>query len=347
MISGFGSGGRLGALFALALTLAATPATPARVVLPQPLKLTAVRVFSDTGPTIDRGVYIETSPMARAVYETDATLLRVQSWSSLHARYPQYASLGVWVNGRFYGALVPDRTGLSEHLVPLPAGHKRVEIVNGLTSKPSSTLLGTWLVAAGANAPLIATRPDDSGGLLLEGDSITVGADADPEQQRSIVPLLRVMTGKPVTLEGWGWRSLHDVAATPQARATFVERVRAIRPAAIYIALGTNDYGLARWGAADYGRGYGLLLDELHAALPSLTIYVQSPLRRAKEHPNRFGDSLDAYRFALAETASTRPWAAFVDGRPFVGIDDLSDGLHPGNEGHQKWAAAVRLVVGL
>lgn len=302
--------------------------------------------FTDSAAVTDQGSHYETSSWARAVYDTDATVMWVHSWNNIYGTYPQYTSLGVIVDGAYYGSVTPTLAGDARGLVLLPEGSKRVEIVNGLTSKPASTLIGTYLTSIEADAPLTRVMPADTGGLIFYGDSITVGADALPPMRDAAMALVRAAAPEPVGMEAYGWRSLYDDCADAIKRAAFVAKIVARNPGKLWLAIGTNDYGLNKWSAASFGAAYAALMDDLHAALPGLAIFAQSPLIRSTETANGSGSTTDDYRDQVLAAATGRAWVTYVDGKSILTTAVLSDGIHPTSAGHATWAAAIIAELG-
>jgi lysophospholipase L1-like esterase len=132
------------------------------------------------------------------------------------------------------------------------------------------------------------------------------------------------------------------------ARSAFVSVVSAYSPSILWIAIGTNDYGLNKWSAASFGTAYAALLDALNSALPDLFIYCQTPIVRANEAANGSGSKLGDYRTQIATAVSTRTaYAKLIDGTAILTTDDLADGVHPTTAGHATYAAAVIAELGL
>src|SRR6185369_1627561 len=114
--------------------------------------------------------------------------------------------------------------------------------------------------------------------------------------------------GYSMMLEGWGFRSLFDDANTSGLRNAFVSRIASYAPATIWIAIGTNDYGLNKWTPANFGTAYAATLDGLHAALPSARIICQTPIVRSVETANGFGNTLSDYRSQISTACNARSW---------------------------------------
>jgi lysophospholipase L1-like esterase len=137
------------------------------------------------------------------------------------------------------------------------------------------------------------------------------------------------------------------------ARAGFVSKLGSVYPGAdiIWLAIGTNDYGLNKWSAANFGYAYAALLDALHVRFPTATIYTQTPIQRTVETANTFGDTLPNYRTQITTAQAARAaWCTLVVGTGATwpqAPGDLDDGVHPTDAGHLKYANSVKTVLGL
>jgi lysophospholipase L1-like esterase len=240
----------------------------------------------------------------------------------------------------------------------LPAGSgKTVELVAG--SQAFNTypyILGTYLRKATFNAAATKLTPTPTNPLVCYGDSITIGANSSSPPGQAWPVLVRqayAATGT-TRVEGWGSRSLYDDANTGTLRAALVALLTADSPAIIWIAIGTNDYGLNKWSAASFGTAYAALLDDLHTAAPSATIYCQSPIQRispASEAANGSGSTLGNYRTQISTAVSTRSaYAVYVEGAAGAIVSDANmdtDGIHPKTAGQAQYAAFVETTLGI
>ncbi len=288
-------------------------------------------------------LYRRTSPFAVLDFMTTATELEVCAFCDLFGYYPQYSSIGVFINGNHYQELSIPQAGVSVLPVSLPPGYKRVRFMNGLQSSPG-ILAGTFITSIRANAPMTAA-PFSNNVILAYGDSITVGSDADPITENAWAVQVRrsgEQVGFGLSVEGWGGRQLYNDCVDAPARAAFVEKLQGYNPFTIWLAIGTNDYGIADWDADAFGAAYGALLDDIHAAMPALVVFCQTPLvRYAEDTPNAVGSTLSDYRTAIEAATVGKSFARFVDGTAFMTLSDMSDGLHPNTVGHGLDAAAI------
>lgn len=275
--------------------------------------------------------------------ETTATELTVDTYNTMFTNFPALTQIGVWVDGVFDSSLAPGATGAESFDLEFSAGQKTIEIVAGPTSRPAAAVLGTFVQSVTGNAALTEVNDVAAERLLIYGDSITVGDGCgETVQEDAWAVLVRQSFSGSVALEAWGSRSLHEDCNTSGLRAEFVAKVAKRNPTILWLAIGTNDYGLDdTWSAADFGTAYAALLDDLHTALPGAAIYAQTPILRSSEPENAFGDTLGEYRTAISNACTGRAWVTLVDGSAFLTTDDLADGTHPNVTGHGKIATAV------
>ncbi len=290
------------------------------------------------------------SPGARVRFQTDATSVDVEIVSDVYGTFPTLATIGVLVDGTVHATISATQAGMKYYTQSLPVGTKTVEFVIGLQSRPSATVLGTFIRRIIFAQPSITTLQSGPAGakLLLYGDSIAVGADAtDPATEGWGYLISEDWMGQ-VIQEAFGYRSLNDDASDSTARAAFVAKVAAASPSAVWLAIGTNDYGLNKWSAASFGTAYAALLDDLHTALPSATIYCQTPIVRSTETANGSGSTLGNYRTQISTAQSSRTgYAVLVDGTAILTTGDLDDGVHPTTAGHALYYAAVKAALGI
>ncbi|HOV58978.1 MAG TPA: SGNH/GDSL hydrolase family protein [Rhodanobacteraceae bacterium] len=306
--------------------------------------------FSETGATVDQGTHFQTSPFSVATFDTSATVIDVHGYTTIYNDFAAYAKLEVLVDGVLTHTVSASANGaFSSGRIPLAAGPKTVSIVSGGQSRPSGTVIGTWFTSIRADAALTQSLPAPTNRILFYGDSITVGANATTPATQGYTQLVRAAYAPDsVAVEGYGYRTLEDDAIDATARAAFVAKVVAYAPKIVWMAIGTNDYGLSAWSAADFGAAYAATLDALHAALPSAIIYCQTPIVRTTETANGFGNTLGDYRTQISNAVSTRTsYATLVDGTAILTTGDLADGVHPTTAGHAIYAAAVIAELGI
>lgn len=308
--------------------------------------------FSDSQQVVKRDGYLETSCYARTVFSTSAENLTLHCKTNIYSTSPGFAAVGVWVNGAYNQTVDMGATGNVAIPISLPAGLKTVEVVNGTQSRPNpaNPVNGSFFVwATSDEAPMTQAFPTPSNRIIFYGDSITAGDAAVVEQRDCYAMLVRdAYIPDSTAIEAWGYRSLHEDCVDSSARAAFVAKIAAYSPARLWMAVGTNDYGLNKWNAASFGAAYAATLDALNSAMPSLQIYCQTPIPRNGETANGSGSTLGDYRAEIASAVSTRSsFCTLVDGTAIVTTSDLADGVHPTTAGHAIYAAYVKGVLGL
>lgn len=310
--------------------------------------------FADNGYSDVGANYTRSSPLARARFTTDAPTVEVDTYTDIYGTFPSFAKLGVRVNGADQATLATTATGANRLSAALGAGLKTVEVIAGLQSAPSGTVLGTFIRSVsflgGATAARLSSGVANR--LVVYGDSIATGANATNPALQAWPQLLRANWPGSVLVEAWGYRTLYDDANTSGLRAAFVARLVSYGPSALWLAIGTNDYGLNKWGATSFGAAYAALLDDLHTALPSLTIYCQTPVLRvspANETANGSGSTLNNYRTQIATAQAARnSYCVLVDGTTILASGDFdTDGIHPTTAGHAVYRTAARGVLGV
>jgi lysophospholipase L1-like esterase len=236
--------------------------------------------------------------------------------------------------------------------VALPTGSKVVDIVAGLQTKPSATILGTFPMAVrfiGGDGIVSLISPDSPiDRICIYGDSISCGGNADNPGDEAWSVLLRQTV--PVIHESYGWRTLFADCPDAAGRTTFAAKVASYAPGSVLLTIGTNDYGLNTQSAADFGTAYADLLDKLHAVLENITLYCMSPIGRSSEVANSFGDTLGAYRTEISTAAAARDYCTYLAGTdilPYSAPYFSADGLHPNTAGHALMLTNIKLAIGL
>lgn len=319
--------------------------------------ITAVEVvpsfMADNGYSEDLGEYYDSSAFSRLAVSTAATSVRVGFYvdSAVYAAVgPANCEVGVW-DGSTTQRIQPTGAGWNVGTLTLAPGTKTVNLVNGISVRfnPGEDTQGARLVnAAFYDAASLITPTQPATRILAYGDSIVTGASSDPITTNAWTMRLRRLYSGSVMQESWHGRALHDDGADAAARTVITDRIASYEPTIVWVAVGHNDYGLDRWTAANFQTGYADFLDKLHAALPSAAIYAQSPTVRVDESANGLGDTLGAYRTAISNACSGRPWVTFVDGSTFITTSDLiGDGIHPTSAGHGKIYLAVADELGM
>lgn len=305
-------------------------------------------ILFDNGYSADQTNYFAASPFSSWRFTTSTTRVWVKVYTNIYGDYPQWAHIGVRNNGAYLTTLECAANGVNVFDVAITPG--TVEFVTGLQSKPSA-LEGTYLQAAYfyGNTPTTTQQtPSASNRILFYGDSIAVGASATYPTKEGAAVLVRDAFNGSVMVEGWGYRTLYDDGVDATARQTFSTRLAGYAPSRIWLAIGTNDYALNKWTAANFGTAYADLLDKLHTDLPSATIFCQSPLIRTTETANAGGSTLPNYRTQISDAAAARSsYCTYVEGSTILTTGNLADGVHPTTTGHAIWAAAIKTALGI
>jgi lysophospholipase L1-like esterase len=307
-------------------------------------------VFYDTRAAsyVNTDEYQIPSSMATAHYDTSATSATVDYVSTSGAAGGFY-SIGVFVNGAYNQSIVPGASiGQLSSTILLPAGSKRVTFVNSQwVHNGANNPLGAFMrKITMAGAAKVNPAPTDR--AIFYGDSIIGGGHASPIHQYGLPALLRAAApaGMSVAFEQASGRSLRDDCVDATARAAFVAKIVQLATgfgtSSIWLQIGVNDYGQAAWNATAFGVAYAAMLDDLHAALPGMTITAQSPIVRTVESANAAGSTLGDYRAAIQSACSTRAWAGYVNGSTIItDTAQLADGTHPNNTGNATYAAFI------
>lgn len=285
------------------------------------------------------------STFSRFVFTTNAAAVDVTGTTNIYTDFPSWAHLYARINGARQPAFAFTANGADTFTLTLGAAGttREVEIISGLESDVSG-VKGTYIDSvtyADDGSTFAVSAPVTSNRVLFYGDSISVGDYSSDPGFESYVAILRNTYGVRAMLEGWGVRSLHTDAVDAPARAAFASRVAGYNAQVMWLAIGTNDYGLSRWTATNFGTAYAATLDAIHTAAPGLRIICQTPLVRTSEVANGFGDVLQDYRDQINTVCLARPWTRLVDGTEIMTTASLQDGVHPTEAGHVLYAAYI------
>lgn len=111
----------------------------------------------------------------------------------------------------------------------------------------------------------------------------------------------------------------------------------------ITICHGTNCWTRTPHSAALFAQGLRDFVTIVRQGHPETPIVAVSPITRpdAEDTPNRLGTTLVDLRAAFEDVMGERDDVTLVPGFPLVTVDQLADGIHPGDEGHAAMAAAI------
>lgn len=284
--------------------------------------------------------HIDKSALSYGIFETEATSLTLEIYSTIPDQFKDFADISV-----------EDESGLITYEVQpgeatiihsLPKGKKQVTVTSGLQTKFRNRLVGVFIDKIIFNKSAIQIN-QESNRIVIYGDSLAVGGNVDHISAESWPVLLR--KHYPVLVEAYGYRALHEDASTAEARSTLALKISSWMPDYVWLAIGANDYAFGLWSASEFGKAYGATLDAIHASSPQAVLFAQSPISRADEPANVFGDTLENYRQQIASVCLTRSaWCTFVDGTDpaFPRPEELDeDGIHLTTKSSAKYAEAV------
>lgn len=284
-------------------------------------------------------------------YDTAATSVDIEYHCS--GVIANYVNIGIEIDGEYFTQVVPPGAGVFTATVALPPGSKRVGIMNsacsGNSNGPGAEVSSRIrnVVFNGPSTPHIVAA---AAKLLIYGDSVATGGHGYPILQNAWPLILRrTVADVDVSVYAESSRTFktdyESVGFGGGLRDSFVEIVRGYNPQMLIMAIGINDYGLAQWNATAFGVAYAQMLDNLHTALPDMSIACQSPLNGAHgTAPNAVGSTLQDYRDVIeAACVGREDWAFYIDGRDIItnAAAELTDGVHPNVAGNIAYAAFI------
>ena len=294
------------------------------------------------GPTTFQ---VETTALAEEVFETEATTVTIEVRNTTPDAFGAVGEISI-----------EDESGITTYQIqpgestivhPLPAGKKRVTVTAGEQARFRGEMRGIFIHEIRFDRPAVAIQPAHPG-MVVYGDSLAVGGNVTHPSAQAWPVLLRQHYS--VLVEAYGYRTLYDDASTPEKRSEFASRISDWSPEYIWLAVGTNDYGLEVWPARKFREAYAATLDAIHSSNPQALLFAQSPILRVAEPVNSFGDNLNDYRRQIASACMARSdWCVFVDGRDpaFPQPEELDeDGIHLTTESSLKYAQAVLSILG-
>ncbi len=126
------------------------------------------------------------------------------------------------------------------------------------------------------------------------------------------------------------------------------EHIAALPAEIITIAYGESCWTRVPHSAGMVGEGLRAFLQVIRQAHPTTPIVVASPILRpdAEDVPNKLGATLADIRQAIESVTTERIEAgdvalSLVPGAGIINAGHLADGIHPGDEGHKRIAAAM------
>jgi lysophospholipase L1-like esterase len=268
------------------------------------------------------------SPMAELTIQTAGKYLDITGAGT------NGATVQVYVNGQFQQQAVFTGSQASVQRVTLSgAGNKTVRLREGsqYREQDQGQIYYNSITKLVSDASITALAPlATANRTVIIGDSITVSTGASNEREGWTM-LVRDELNETFVTDSYGFRSWARSLNTPELRAAQVNRVLGVLNGATrkraYFALGTNDisFSVAPEEAAGYA---GAIVDALHAADPTILIYIQTPILRTD------GKDITAMRNALADLVASRRWLLLADATGWLNSSHIADGVHPNTPGH-------------
>ncbi len=177
---------------------------------------------------------------------------------------------------------------------------------------------------------------------LAYGDSMTQGWIASSPSQA-----WTAITARKVGLD------LVNLGYAGAARGEIVsaEHLAELPAEVVTIAMGANCWTRVPHSVSMVSANLDAFLDIVRAGHPGVPIVVISPLLRpdAERVSNRLGSTLGDIRATIEAVVHGRMGRddrlTLIEGATVIGEEHLEDGLHPGDEGHRRIAAAVTKVL--
>lgn len=193
-------------------------------------------------------------------------------------------------------------------------------------------LHGVRAIGGGAGAPPVAPRWTCYGDSIAEGWIATGPAGSWPA-------IVARQFGLDLVNLGY--------AGSARGEIVSAEHVASLPADVISLSHGTNCWSRTPHSVDQVRANYDAFLTVVRAAHPSVPILVVSPVIRpdAEDVANQLGATLADLRGAIEdvvrERQSTDPALVLIEGRPLLEADDMADGVHPGDAGHETMAAAI------
>jgi lysophospholipase L1-like esterase len=134
-------------------------------------------------------------------------------------------------------------------------------------------------------------------------------------------------------------------AGSARGELPTAQQIAALDADVISVSHGTNCWSRIPFSAAMFREQTRAFLGLVRSGHPDTPIVVTSPILRpdAENTPNALGATLVDLRVAMEELiremiAAGDPHLTLVEGGGLIGPDDLPDGIHPGDHGHEVLA---------
>lgn len=325
-------------------SVTAYPTTPIDIYADKIIKIpiTATSFSSSSKPLYDNTIRcFKADSDASIVINTNADFIILEMYSSIVSAFPSYATISVFLNDVFIeNAFCYINNKMTLATISLSPGNKKVELILGAQSHPSGTVIGTYLksIYAPASCNFSIMQNTSFNKLSFYGDSITVGANSLVPSINGFAQIVKRKNEGNTSILAWGYRNLYDDHLIINTLA----RSLATGSLNIWLAIGTNDYGLSKQTPSSFGVLYSQLVDAIHSYNPIAKIWCQTPLVRSSESANGLGYTLSQYRTEISNLVSSRTsFCELVNGTEILITSNLIDGVHPSDLGHSIYAGYI------
>jgi len=183
------------------------------------------------------------SSFSEYVFNYSGDTIEIESKTTIFCPFNQ---ISIFIDHTFYDTILSGTTE-AFRTITLPEGMKRISIVEGATSMPSLTLLGTWLTGLKVDKSKYEKYYYVAGDekIVFLGGSMAVGDRTSIQATEAWTRLFKTENFKDVAVYGWGHASVRSMAGNLTALDSTVDRIDRLLGSAInkklVIALGTKD----------------------------------------------------------------------------------------------------------
>ena len=268
---------------------------------------------------------------------TNAPFMYIKANPTIYAAFASFAQIRIKIDNHPF---IYKLYTIEEYKrIDLYPGYKTIEITESGCTKPTTTILGTFLISVlipnGFTYDVIdEDTPENK--LLFIGDSITTGGNATYTQQ-SYAMLFRD-AGNNTSIHSYGYATLSGLASSEALITDTVSTINTLMDGSIsnklILLLGTNDFAILATLVATFQTQYSNLLTAINTARPDILIKAVSPLVRNPENPNLNGETLTQLRTAISNACSGKAYCTYIDGSTLMTTAGLQDDVHPTTAGH-------------
>jgi lysophospholipase L1-like esterase len=305
-----------------------------------------------------QGTFRQTSPGARLRFRTNASAIGIQTFNSDATSVADQGA--ILVNNR---AVIPFTGALNKYdfqvfNLPGPAfspsstqGYNYVDVIVGAGDTGfGDYVTGVFFPATAFVDVIPPSRPTRT--FLYYGDSKCNGYGATfPMVDGLIGQLRRRVPGASWVNDCEDGKTLYTQAYNAAVLSNLIASFVNAHPDVVIIEIGRNDWNGSTTTLAQFYTIFAALLDQVHAALPSAQIVVQTPSLESSTNEsttNTNGNSLSQFRTQMAnacqETTPTArvTWCLLVNGNSIPGFNVTTmstDGTHPNSLGYAYLAS--------